>query len=147
MRARRKLSAGRLGAGIPSKRDEAVLNAGGSRSDSCLLDFSTDGGSIGTLSTGRILPAGAIVTEVYADELTNVTSGGLATIKLTAGSTDLIAATAIASFAGTTKVALNGSADAIKLAADSELKIVIATAALTAGKLRLIARWILPNDQ
>jgi hypothetical protein len=146
MKARPRLSAGKLAVGEINKREEAVLNKGGNRCDSVVLDFSSDGGAIGTFSTSRLLPAGAVVTQVIADELANVTSGGSATIKLQAGSTDLIAATAIASFAGLTAPALAGSAAAIKLAAESELKIVVATAALTAGKVRFFVRYVLPND-
>jgi hypothetical protein len=146
MRARIKLKAGKLAVGFPAKRDEAVLNAGGSRSESVLFDFSQDGGAVGTLSLGRLLPLGAVVTEVIADEITNITSGGSATIKLTCNSQDLIDATAIASFAGLTKPALASSAAAIKISAEAELKLVIATAALTAGKLRLFVRYVLPND-
>jgi hypothetical protein len=146
MRARQRLSAGKLAVGEINKREEAVLNKGGSRSDSVLLDFAFDGGAIGTLSTGRRIPAGAIVTQVIADEQANVTSAGSATIQLLAGSTALIAATAIASFAGVTSPALAGSAAAIKLAAESELRIAIATAALTAGKVRFFVRYVLPND-
>lgn len=146
MKATKRLSAGPLAVGEINKREEAVLNKGGSRCDSVLFDFSSDGGAVGSISFGRILPAGAVVTQIIADELTNITSGGSATIQLLAGSTALTGATAIASFSGLTAPALAGSAAAIKLSAASELRIAIATAALTAGRLRLFVRYVLPND-
>lgn len=153
MKARRKLEAGKLAVGFPAKRDEAVLDAGGMRMESVLYDFATDGGAVGTVDFGRLLPAGAIVTDIYFDVLTAVTSGGLADFKLTAGATDLMAATDFDDAtdgidgAGLLKLsALAGSAAAIKIAADAELQLDIVTAALTAGKVRFYVRYMLAND-
>lgn len=153
MTARKKLSAGTLATGYPSKRDEAVLNAGGTRCESALYDFAVDGGAVGTINLGRNLPAGAIVTDVYFDVLTAATSGGLADFKLTAGSTDIMAATDFddatdgVDAAGLKKLsALNGSAAAIKISTESELQLDIVTAALTAGKIRFLVKYLLPND-
>jgi len=146
-RARKKLTAGILAVGYPSKRDEAVLNAGGSRAESSVYDFTIDRGAIGTVSFGRLLPAGAIVTAVYSDELTVLTSAGLATLQLKAGSTSLTDALAFdTGFAGTQSQALASSATAIKLTAASELNLAIAVAALTAGKVRFLVKYLLPND-
>jgi len=146
MIAKKRELAGPLGVNRISRKEEAVLSQGGIRCDSVLYDFASDAGAVGTVSFGRVIPAGAIVIKVVADELTNVTSGGSATIKLQAGSTDLTGATAIADFAGLTSPALASSAAAIKLSVDSELKIAIATAALTAGKVRFLVEYLLPND-
>lgn len=147
MRDRIKLKAGKLAVGFPSKRDEAVLNAGGNRMESVLFDFSQDGGSVATYSFGRLLPAGSIVTNIYSDEITALTSGGSATVQLKAGSTNLTDALAFdTGFAGTQSQALASSATAIKVSAESELKMAIATAALTAGKLRFLVEYKLPND-
>lgn len=146
MQALKKLNAGKLAVKKISRREEAALDKGGIRVASALYDFSSDGGAVGSITFGRLLPAGAVVTRVFADELTNVTSGGSATIQLKAGSTNLTGATAIASFSGLTAPALDGSAAAIKLSADSELQIAIATAALTAGKVRFFVEYILAND-
>jgi len=146
MKAIKKLEAGPLAVKKISPREEAVLDKGGLRMASVLYDFSVDAGAVGTLTFGRVLPAGAIVTKIIADELTNVTSGGSATVQLKAGSTNLTGAIAIADLAGLTAPALAGSVAAIKLSAASELSLAIATAALTAGKVRLCVEYMLPND-
>lgn len=147
MRDRVKLKAGKLAVGFPSKRDEAVLNAGGIRCESVLLDYSQDGGAVGTFSFGRLLPAGAVITNIFSDEITALTSGGSATLQLKAGSTNLTDALAFdTGFSGTQSQALASSATAIKLSAESELKLAVATAALTAGKVRFFVEYKLPND-
>lgn len=147
MRAHNRLKAGPLAVGMISKRDEAVLNNGGVRSESVLFNFANDGGAVSTLSFKRYLPAGAIVTEIIADEMTALTSAGSATVQLKAGSTNLTGALAFdTGFAGTALLALASSATAIKISARSELTMTIATAALTAGKLRFFVRYLLPND-
>ena len=148
MKARVKLEAGKLAVGFPSKRDEAVLNAGGLRVESVMYDFSNDAGAVGTLSFGRMLPEGAVVTRVFSDEQTALTSGGSATLTLKAGSTSLTGAIAFdTGFTATVESqALASSATAIKLSALSELKLTIGTAALTAGKVRFFVEYMLPND-
>ena len=152
MKAKRVLPAGKLEIG-PSKRDQAVLNEGGVRCESVLYDFSNDAGAVGTIDFGRKLPAGAIVTDIYFDVLTAVTSGGLADFKLTAGATDLMDATdfddATDGIDGTGLVklsALASSAAAIKISAEAELQLDIVTAALTAGKVRFFVKYLLAND-
>lgn len=147
MLARLKLKSGKLAVGFPSKRDEAVLDAMGSRMESVLFDKTQDGGTAGTYHLGRHLPAGAIVTGIHSDEITNLTSAGSATVQLKAGTVALTDALAFdTGIAGTQSQALASSATAIKVAADSELVLVIATAALTAGKVRFFVRYLLPND-
>lgn len=146
-KARRKLPAGKLAVGYPSRRDEAVLNAAGIRWESVLYDFSSDTGAIGTVSFGRNLPAGAIVTRVFSDEQTALTSGGSATVQLKVGTTELTGAIAFdTGFAGLDSQALDSSAEAIKVATESELNIAIAAAALTAGKVRFFVEYLLQND-
>ncbi len=146
MRARNKLKPGQLTPSNPSRRDEAVLDASGSRAESCLYSFATDAGAVGTVSCTRQLPAGAIVTDVVIDVLTALTSGGAATVQLKAGTTNLSDAEAYTDLTGTQKLALASSAEAIKIASASELKVVIAGAALTAGKIRYLVKYLLPND-
>jgi hypothetical protein len=147
MKARRKLAAGKLAVGFPAARDEAVLNAGGIRCESVLFDFAEDGGAVGQISFGRLLPAGAIVKRVTTDEITALTSGGSATLMLQAGSTDLLAAAAAfdTDFGGIGELTL-ADAQGVKLAAAAELNLDIAVAALTAGKVRFFIEYLLPND-
>lgn len=144
MQARQKLKAGRLAVGYPASRDEAVLNAGGQRCESVLWDKSVDGGAVGTISFGRMLPAGAVVIGIISDELTAVT--GATEIQLKAGSTNLSGVIDFTGDAGIQSRALAGSVAGIKLAAESELKIAITTNAATAGKVRFFVRYLLPND-
>jgi hypothetical protein len=144
MKARVQLDAGKLGVGYPASRDEAVLNAGGQRCASVLWDYSVDGGAIGDISFGRLLPAGAIVIGLLTDDQTAVL--GATSVTLKAGSTSLSGALDLTASAGIQAPALAGSAAGIKIAADSELKISIATAAATAGKVRFFVRYLIPND-
>lgn len=144
MKARPKLTAGHLAVGFPAKRDEAVLNAGGIRCESCTWDYSVDGGAVGTISFGRLLPAGALVTKVYTDEQTAVTAATSITLK--AGSTALTAALDLTASSGVQSPALAGSAAGIKIATASELNIAIATTAATAGKVKFYVQYLLAND-
>lgn len=143
MKAKRKLPSGRLEIG-PSRRDQAVLDAGGIRCESVLYDFAEDGGAVGTVSFGRRLPAGAIVVRVFSDEITAVT--GANDVDLKAGSTDLITAVDLTADAGLQSRALAGSADAIKISAESELQLDINTNPATAGKVRFFVEYLLPTD-
>ena len=139
-KARRKLNAGKLSVSFPAKRDEAVLNAGGSRSESFVYDFSEDGAA--DFSSGRYLPEGAIVKALTVDVQTAVTGATDAVIN--AGATALTAATDLTALSGIATVALTDT-DGIKLSADSELNIDF-TAAPTAGKVRVFVEYLLPND-
>jgi hypothetical protein len=141
---RKKLNAGTLAVGYPSARDEAVLNAAGNRQDSCVWNYSADGGAVGDISLGRMLPANAVITKVLSEELTAVASATSITLK--AGSTSLTGATDFTADAGIQNRALAGSAAGIKLSADSELKITIATTAATAGKIRWYVEYYLATD-
>jgi len=143
MQARAKLPAGKLAVGFPAKRDEAVLNAGGARCESVLFNFASDGGAIGDISFGRKLPAGAIVHKITVDVQTAVLGATAVTLK--AGSLALSAATDLTALSGIASIAPL-DADGVKVVSEGELKISIATAAATAGKLRLFVHYVLPND-
>jgi hypothetical protein len=146
MKAKRKLPSGKLVVG-PSRRDQAVLDESGLRSESVLFDFDNDGGAVGDVEFARNLPAGAIVTKIISDEITTVTAGAGATLTLKAGSTSLSGAIAFdTGLTGIDNQALAGAVDGIKLSAASELKLTIATNALTAGKVRFYVEYLLAND-
>lgn len=140
--------AGPLAEGRTNKREAAVLEFS-SQMQSALYDFSVDGGAVGTISFGVQLPANAVITKITADVQTAATSGGSATFQIQAGSTNLTAATAFDSAtaginaAGVLDIPLSVSApfDAIKLSSAGELKMAIATAALTAGKVRWLVEF------
>ena len=100
-----------------------------------VYDFSVSGGTTGDITLGRYIPSNFIVTNIYHKENTNVTSGGSATVTLSAGSTALTGAIAKATFNGVNSEALASSATAINISTACELKITIGTADLTAGKV------------
>jgi hypothetical protein len=139
-----KQKAGKLSVGFPSKRDEAVLNASGNRMDSCVWSYSTDGGAVGDITLGRLLPANAVIIKVLSEELTATT--GATDITLKAGSTALTGSIDFTGDTGIQNRALAGSAAGIKLSAEAELKITIATNAATAGKIRFYVQYYLSND-
>lgn len=114
-------------------------------------DFAIDGGAISTIvlrgagALGGLIPNGAIIVGGYVDILTQLTSGGAATIACQAEAAgDVFAATAVASFTVGRKNVLpapaSGSVTAstyLKTTAARAISIVIAAFALTAGKMRV----------
>ena len=105
-------------------------------------DYAQLGGTAGAKTLSLSLPKGAIVTQIWTDALTALTSGGLATVALSAGADALVAATAFDD-AALTDTDQHLSAP-IKLAAGGQLTLTIATAALTAGKLRICLAYLKP---
>ena len=67
------------------------------------------------------------------NEADDLASGGAATVKVTVGSTDTISATGISDLKGKGVAALDATPD--YAAAAREVKLTVATAAYTAGKL------------
>src|SRR5688500_17062465 len=64
-------------------------------------DFAVDGGAISTiaLTSGLVIPAGAIITRGYIEVLTALTSGGAATIACQVeAANDILTAVAVASW-------------------------------------------------
>lgn len=116
-----------------------------------VYSFAVDGGAIGTISLnddeGNIatLPDNAIVTRAWSDVVTTATSGGAATVSIGIVSTvDIMAATAVASVTGILEGIPDGAtANMIKLAAVKQVKVAIAVAALTAGKINVYIEYVL----
>lgn len=115
----------------------------------CVYDFAVDGGAVATITPAgtATLPANAIVTSATIEVLTAVTSSGSATVAVqVVNAGDTLGATAKASLTlGAIVVGAAGAAP-YKVAADSVIKVVVATAALTAGKLRVYVNYIYPNS-
>lgn len=125
-----------------NKREAAVLDRFAAQKETVVYDFAVDGGATGTINLTKKLPADCAVTAVYAYEETALTSGGSATLQLQAASTDLTDAEAFdTGFTGNDQLALASSATAIGLAAASELKLAIAGAAVTAGKVHFTVHY------
>ena len=144
MQAKKREQAKGLASNRPNSREESVLNEGGIRVASFQWDFAVDGGAIASYASGRKLPAGSVVTRVWSDEETATLTA--TDIDLLAGATALVSAVDFTADAGFQARALDGSADGIKLAAESELTMAINTPAATAGKIRWFVEYILPND-
>lgn len=119
-----------------------------------VYDFSKLGGAIGDIALNddlgnpAVLPKGAIVKRSYAYVITAVTSAGSATVALKAASSaDLMAATAKASLTVTTLVegACDGTVAKMvgPLAADKQVKVTVAAAALTAGKIQYYIEYVI----
>ena len=83
---------------------------------------------------GLKVPANKFVYGAYIkNEADDLASGGAATVKVTVGATDVISATGISDLKGKGVAVLDTSPDFA--AAEREVKLTVATAAYTAGKL------------
>lgn len=103
-------------------------------------DFAVQGGAIGTITLAPYIPANVIVYGGFFDVVTTFTG---ATNTLAIGlntTTDLLAATAIATY-GTIGmhaiIPVATAAAAVKSTAQRQIVLTLATAAVTAGKLFL----------
>ena len=118
-------------------------------------DFAVDGGAVSTIvlrgggAIGGTIPTGSVIFEGYVDVLTPLTSGGAATIAAqTEAANDVLTAVAVASWTAGIKNVLPAIATgaltantAVKTTAARSISIVIATAALTAGKFRVVLMY------
>ena len=110
-------------------------------------DFSVDGGAVSTIvpSNSAIVPDNAVVTNVYHVTTTALTSGGSATLALTAGGVTLKAATAFDNGAFDDEdVTAYDVAD--KTTSSTGIQFVIATAALTAGVVEVYVQYYLTAE-
>ena len=116
-------------------------------------DFAVDGGAVSTIAitSGTPIPLGSVIVGGYVDVLTQLTSGGAATIACQVeGANDILTAVAVASWTAGRKNVLPApttgaltASTAVKTTADRDISIVIATAALTAGKFDVVL-YVLP---
>lgn len=110
-------------------------------------DFSVSGGAIGTITLPQKLPKGAIIQRSYVYSVTQPTTSASGTLAFQCqNSGDVLAATAAASFgaAGASiDGASTGSAANFKyITSECSMKAVIATGALTAGKVIAIVEYV-----
>ena len=102
-------------------------------------DFAKHGGAVGTIEIAPDLPVNAIVTTGMIHVETAATSGGAATIAFHLNDAeDILAATAVGSFtlnALLDVVPVGTAATAVRTTALTKLSMVIADAALTAGRI------------
>ena len=105
-------------------------------------DFAADGGAVGVYDLAMIKER-MVVEKAYLKVVDAVTSGGSATVEfgIKGGDTDaFIAAVGPAGLLINTVVDQASTADGLVVAADSGLAMEVKTAALTAGKLRLVLK-------
>lgn len=111
-------------------------------------DFAVDGGAVSTiaLTSGTPIPSGSVIIGGFIDVLTQLTSGGAATIAAQVeAANDILTAVAVASWTAGRKNVLPSpttgaltASTAVKTTADRNISIVIAAAALTAGKFDVV---------
>lgn len=104
-----------------------------------LYDFAKHGGAVGSITVGpKLIPPETIITQGIIRTITAVTSAGAATIAMHLNSSeDVLAAEGKASFsldALIDVVPVGTAATSIICTAHTQLTVVVATAALTAGK-------------
>lgn len=93
-------------------------------------------GAVSDNAVGIKVPAGKFVYAAYVKNLAgDLTSGGAATVAVKVGTNSVLAATAIADIKGKGKAAQ--AAAPTFVTADADVKLTVATAALTAGKLAI----------
>lgn len=145
MKSPLRTEAGPLVYGKVNKREAAVLEFA-KQVQACTWDYAVDGGAVGDVSFGVKLPAGAIVTGIWADRKTAVVAA--ADLKLYAGpsaaGTQLSAAVDFTSGAAQRSVALASTLPALpaKLTASAELTLKITTTPATAGKVTFFVEFI-----
>ena len=121
----------------------SLLGVSGIESLTAKYDFAVGAGTIGDVLIDAYLPAGALVTDIIAEEDDTLTSGGSATIHLLVGTTSLVAAAAFDSYhAAITALTLQGSVAAIKSATKQQIKVTIAVAGVTAGSVNYHIKYI-----
>lgn len=111
-----------------------------------VYDINTNGGSIAPHGLGVVLPANALVTQVYFQIITQFVDGGVGTVALHCeDANNLYTATDITGFAiGTTTsgAATGAAANMVKsIAAQCEITATVAGAAQTAGRLIVFVEY------
>ena len=102
-----------------------------------VIDLAVDSakGAVGTNLIGMKVPAGKFIIGAYLKNLDDALAGTGATMGITVGSSAILSSAALSDVKGKGKAVI--AADPTFIAADSEVKLVVGTAALTAGKLTI----------
>lgn len=117
-------------------------------------NFTVDGGAISTipLMGGTLIPSGATIVGGFVDVVTQLTSGGAATIALQVNAAnDILTAVAVASWTVGVKNVLPApttgaltTATMVRTTAARDISVVIAAVALTAGRFRVVLFYLDP---
>lgn len=106
-------------------------------------DFAEDGGATADTVKLATIGTGIIITKCTVHVETACTSGGSATVQIgptTADADGILAATAVASLTAN-HVVQTAAAQGLYVAADDTIDVVVATAALTAGKINVYLEY------
>ena len=110
-------------------------------------DFSVDGGAASTIvpSNSAIIPDNAVIVRCYSVVTTAMTSGGSATLALSAGGVTLLAATAFNNGAFDDEDVTEHSITD-KTTSSTGIQFTITTAALTAGVVEVYVEYYLTAE-
>lgn len=104
----------------------------------CVVDLAKDAylAAVGSNLLGVKIPKGHFVVGAFIQNIADdLASSGAATLGVTVGSTAVLAATGKADIKGAGKCTI--ATAPVCMAADSDIKLVVGTAACTAGKLKI----------
>lgn len=135
------------------KAEDGGFGLGTLRMARALYSFADDGGAVSTITPKKTvsLPNNAVIVGGTINSTTACTSAGSATVAVgtSAGSstTSLLAATAVASLSADARInAVPVFATPVKLTAEGEVTVTIATAALTAGVVEITLFYFVANN-
>ena len=101
----------------------------------CVIDLAVDAfkGAVGSNLIGMKVPAGKFIVGAYLKNLDDALAGSGATLGITVGSDAILSGASLSDVKGKGKAVIATSP--VFEAAEAEVKLVVGTAALTAGKL------------
>lgn len=107
-----------------------------------VYDFAADGGATGDISLANteVIPNNAVIVSVALYTEAAVTSGGSATLQVKAGG---IACTAAIAKATLSDESVNVDVAGAKATASEAIKVIVGTAAITAGKVNIFVDYFL----
>jgi hypothetical protein len=136
--------------GIPAQSSVGVRSSPGKHTVVAEYNFNKHGGAIGSITLAHDpLPLGAVVTNSYLDVIDALTSGGAATVAVQIEDANDIQTAAAVSGApwsttgrkDTTAPEPGTESGYIKTTALRQLVVVIAAAALTAGRFKVVLEY------
>lgn len=131
----------------------ASADAGATQWAQATYDFAVQGGAVGTIGLfgSLALPSGAVILAGHVEVLTPVTSGGAATLAVQVeGAGDMVAAAVVSGAPWSTTgvksiVPVGTGATSVKTTAARDISVVVAAAALTAGKVVVRLSYLDPT--
>ena len=144
------INGGNVIPGMSPSQANTISGEGPFKVARALYDFSVDGGAVGTLTLelADSIPTGAVVLGGWVDVQTIVTSGGAATVAVQLeAANDIVNAAAVSGAPWSTTgrksiIPVFTGATTVKTSAARQIKIVIGTATLTAGKFEVFLLYL-----